>query len=84
MSGCYSYPTVYAWALSTMTSKNKNGGYSWGTLHETPMERLAFCYDRHEESTRYIRMRHMYYHPMVMRVLRTFKNFWLVLLFQMP
>ena len=58
-----------------MTSKNKNGGYSWGTLHETPMERLAFCYDRHEISTRYIWMRHMYYHPMVMHVLHTFKIF---------
>ena len=28
--------------------------------------------DRHEEITRYIRMRHMYCHPMVMRVLLTF------------
>ena len=42
-----------------MTSKNKNGGYSWGTLHEIPMERLAFRYDRHEEITRYIRMWHI-------------------------
>ena len=32
------------------------------------MERLAFRYDRHEEITRYIRMWHMYYHPMVMCV----------------
>ena len=32
------------------------------------MERLAFRYDRHEEITGYIRMRHVYYHPMVMCV----------------
>ena len=56
------------WALSAMMSKNKNGGDSWGTLHGRPMERLAFCYDRHEEIVRYIRMWHVYYHPMVMRV----------------
>ena len=32
-----------------MTSENKNGGDSWGTLHGRPIERLAFYYDRHEE-----------------------------------
>ena len=48
------------------------------------IEKLAFRYDRHEESIRYIWMRHMYYLPMVMCVLRTFKNFQLVLLFQTP
>ena len=32
------------------------------------MERLVFRYDRHEEIARYIRMWHVYYHPMVMRV----------------
>ena len=32
------------------------------------MERLAFRYDGHEEIARYIRMWHVYYHPMVMRV----------------
>ena len=41
--------------LFIMTSKNKNGGYSWGTLQGTPMEKLAFRYDtfrydRYEES----------------------------------
>ena len=36
-----------------MTSKNKNGGYSVGILHGRLMERLAFCYDRHEEILRY-------------------------------
>ena len=51
-----------------MTSKNKNGGDSWGTLYGRPMERLAFCYDRHEEIAKYIRMWHIYYHSMVMRV----------------
>ena len=51
-----------------MMSKNKNGGYSMGTLYGRPMERLAFRYDRHEEITRYIRMRNTYYHPMVMHV----------------
>ena len=51
-----------------MMSKNKNSGYSWGILHAMPMERLAFHYDRHEEITRYIRMRHLYYYPMVMHV----------------
>ena len=54
--------------LSAMTSKNKNGGYSVGTLHGRPMERLAFRYDRHEEITKYIRMRNIYYHPTVMHV----------------
>ena len=48
--------------------KNKNGGYSVGTLHGRPMERLAFYYHRHVEIIRYIRMRHIYYHPMVMHV----------------
>ena len=72
------------WTLSTMTSKNKNGGYSWGTLHGRPMEGLAFRYDRHEEIERYIQMWRIYYHLMVIRVLITFKIFWLVLLFQMP
>ena len=51
-----------------MTSKNKNGGDSWGTLYGRPMERLAFHYDRHEEIVNYIRMWHIYYHPMVMHV----------------
>ena len=44
------------------------------------MERLAFHCDRHEEITRHIRMRHLYYHPTVISVLLTFKNFRLVLL----
>ena len=54
--------------ISALTLKNKNGSYSVGTLYGRPMERLAFCYDRHEEITRYIRMRNIYYHPMVMLV----------------
>ena len=33
-----------------MTSKN--GGDSWG--NGRPMEELTFCYDRHEEITRYL------------------------------
>ena len=49
-------------------SKNKYGGCSVGTLHGSPMERLAFRYDRHEEIIRYIEMRHIYNHPMVMHV----------------
>ena len=32
------------------------------------MERLAFHYDRHEEIANYIRIWHVYYHLMVMRV----------------
>ena len=32
------------------------------------MERLAFHYDRHEEISRCIRMRQIYYHPIVMCV----------------
>ena len=44
-----------------MTSKSKNGGDSWGTLYGRPMEGLAFCYDRHEESTRYIGMSNVHY-----------------------
>ena len=51
-----------------MTSQNKNGRYSMGTLYRRPMERLAFRYDRHGKITRYIRMRNIYYHPMVMHV----------------
>ena len=51
-----------------MTSKSKNGGDSWGILYGRPMEALAFCYDRHEGITRYIRMRNIYYHPTVMHV----------------
>ena len=43
-----------------MTSKNKNDGYSVGTLYGRPMERLAFRYDRHGEITRYIRMRNIH------------------------
>ena len=54
---------------------NKNGGDSWGTLYGRPMERLAFHYDRHEEIANYIQMWHVYYNPMVMCVLLTFKNF---------
>ena len=27
-----------------------------------------FCYDRHEEITRYIQIRHIYYYPAVMHV----------------
>ena len=36
-----------------MTSKNKNGGNSWGTLYGRPMEGLEFCYNRHEDITKY-------------------------------
>ena len=32
------------WTLSAMTSKNKNGGNSMGTLYREPMERLVFRY----------------------------------------
>ena len=42
--------------------KNKNSGNCVGSLYGRPVERL-FCYDRHEEITRYIRMWHMYHHP---------------------
>ena len=80
----HTYISTYVWTLSAMTSKNKNDGDSWGTLYGRPMERLAFCYDRHEEIANYIWMWHIYYHPMVIRVFLTFKNFQLVLLFQMP
>ena len=45
--------TALQWTLSAMTSENKNGGDSWGTLYGRPMERLAFRYDRHEEIARY-------------------------------
>ena len=58
------------WTLSAMMSKSKNGSNSWGILYEWPLERLTFCYDRHEELTRYviILMRDVHYHPMVLRV----------------
>ena len=48
--------------------KSKNGSDSWGTLYGRPMERLVFCYDRHEENIRYIQMWHTYYHSMIMRM----------------
>ena len=51
-----------------MTSKIKMAAIGGGTLYGKPMERLAFRYDRHEEIARYIRMWHVYYHPMIMRV----------------
>ena len=63
-----SIENLYQWALPAMTLKIKNGSYSLGTLYGRPMEGLAFCYDRHEEITRYIRMSDMQYHPMVMHV----------------
>ena len=39
-----------------------------GTLYGMPKERLEIRYDRHEEITRYIRMRNIYYHLTVMQV----------------
>ena len=56
------------WTFSAMTSRNKNGRYSMGTLYGRPMERLAFRYDRHEEITRYIRIGNIYHHTTVMHV----------------
>ena len=49
-----------------MTSKNKNGAIVWGLCMEGYGEVgiLLICYeayDKHEEITRHIRMRHMYY-----------------------
>ena len=54
--------------LSAMTSKNKNGGNSWGDLYGRPMECWVFCYDRHKEIKRYFRWEICTYHPMVMCV----------------
>ena len=50
--------------------KIKNDGCSVGTLHGGPIERLAFLYDRHEEITRHIWMKHIKicYHPTVIHV----------------
>ena len=56
------------WTLCAMMSKSKNGGDSWGTLYGRPMEGLVFCYDRHKEITKYIRMKDMHYHPMVLHM----------------
>ena len=69
-----------------MTSKNKNGGDSWGTLYGRPMERLAFHYDRHEEINckLYSDMACILSSNGNACVLLTFKNFRLVLLFQTP
>ena len=66
---------MFSYVTICNTSKSKSDGYSWGILHGRPMEGLAFRYDRHEEITRYIQMRDMHYHSMVMRVLPTFKMF---------
>ena len=59
--------------------KNKNGGYSVGTLYGKPMEGLAFRYDRHEklQNEKYILSSNGN-----ACVLLTCKNFRLVLLFQ--
>ena len=59
---------LFQWTVSTMTSENKNGGYSWGTLYGRPMERLAFHYGRHKEATRYALKSYRYYHTTVMHV----------------
>ena len=62
-----------------MTSENKNGGDSWGTLYGRPVERLAFHYGRHKEATRYALKSYRYYHTMAMYVIcLPFTNFgWL-------
>ena len=39
-----------------------------GLCMESLWRGWRFRYDRHEEITRYVWIRHMYYHPMVMRV----------------
>ena len=62
------YNFLTLWTFSAMTSQNKNGRYSMGTLYGRPIERLVIRYDRLEEITRYIRMRNIYYHPTVMQV----------------
>ena len=49
-------------------SKSKYGGDSWWTLYGRPMEGLAFCFDRHEEISRYIWMGDMHYHAVVMHL----------------
>ena len=51
-----------------MTSENKNGGDSWGTLYGRPVERLAFHYGRHKEATRYALKSYRYYHTTAMYV----------------
>ena len=56
------------WTVSAMTSENKNGRYSWGTLYGRPLESLAFHYGRHKEATRYVLKRYRYYHTTVMYV----------------
>ena len=48
-----------------MTSKIKMVALMWGLSMEGG---LAFHYDRHEEITRCIQMRDIYYHPMVKHV----------------
>ena len=68
ISGKSPMAKLQLWTLSAMTSRYKNGRYSMGTLYGRPMERLAFRYDRHEEVTRYIQIRDIYYHPTVMHV----------------
>ena len=58
-----------------MMSKSKNCNIGWETLHRSRIERLAFYYDRHEEITRYIQIRDMHYHPVVMHVFCVPLNF---------
>ena len=35
--------TLFLWTLSTMISKSKDDGDSWGTLYGRPMEGLVFA-----------------------------------------
>ena len=65
--GVLDTPSRYIAMGSTQNDKTA-AIYSVGILHGRPMERLEYRYDGHEEITGYIRMRHVYYHPMVMRV----------------
>ena len=57
------------WTVKMNASgKRTTQKYTVDHIHNDVNKFLAFCYDRHEEIAKYIRMWHIYYHSMVMRV----------------
>ena len=67
MAISYNY-CLSQWPYLQLRQKIKMVAIVGGALYGRPMKRLGFRYDRHEGMTRYVQIRHMYYHPMVMRV----------------
>ena len=75
------YMCITWWDLSEITSTNKNGGYSVGTLYREPVERLVFHYDWHE--IRIFQVKHIYHCTIQIHAFDMLVKFWLILLFEM-